>query len=330
MKVRFINFCFLQTIQNTLYFHFLEKLQLNENNNSETTSLSDVKFDSQSCSLREESTTSTATITATSSSEIDDEKNKLNIENKNSDIILTNTKLKIFTETLIPEIKTLHTNNETMKSGIIKQKKLSASSNNGQNSNNNNNRENKMKKIQIKNVFNAHKTNNNESGAHNSNIRNTENKILKDNTTSSRYINKRIITKKDIKNFNTKIRPLSHSISSLPTSSSTITNKIMNKRNILSNHNANTNTNTMKTINITATEKILNCGKITNDDNTNMFLYIDFHGHASKKGVFMYGNHFSNSAEAVECMLLPRLMSINCHHFHYDACNFSERNMYRR
>lgn len=46
------------------------------------------------------------------------------------------------------------------------------------------------------------------------------------------------------------------------------------------------------------------------------------------KGVFMYGNHLSNTMEAVEVMLLPKLMSLNCHHFHFDACNFSERNMY--
>lgn len=61
-----------------------------------------------------------------------------------------------------------------------------------------------------------------------------------------------------------------------------------------------------------------------------VFLYIDFHGHASKKGVFMYGNHFSNISEAVECKLLPKLMSINSQHFHFDACNFSEKNMYKR
>lgn len=63
-------------------------------------------------------------------------------------------------------------------------------------------------------------------------------------------------------------------------------------------------------------------------DKSNMFLYIDLHGHASKKGIFMYGNHLTNASEAVECMLLPRLMSMNCSHFHFDACVFSERNMY--
>lgn len=63
---------------------------------------------------------------------------------------------------------------------------------------------------------------------------------------------------------------------------------------------------------------------------SNLFLYIDLHGHASKKGIFMYGNHLPNVSEAVECMLLPRLMSINCQHFHFDACVFSEKNMYHR
>uniref|UniRef100_A0A336LX69 CSON004345 protein n=1 Tax=Culicoides sonorensis TaxID=179676 RepID=A0A336LX69_CULSO len=64
------------------------------------------------------------------------------------------------------------------------------------------------------------------------------------------------------------------------------------------------------------------------EENSDMFLYIDLHGHASKKGVFMYGNHLPTTNEAVECMLLPKLMSLNCHHFHYDGCNFSEKNMY--
>lgn len=66
------------------------------------------------------------------------------------------------------------------------------------------------------------------------------------------------------------------------------------------------------------------------DEQSNMFLYIDLHGHASKKGIFMYGNYLPNIAESVECMLLPRLMSMNSHHFHFDACVFSERNMYHK
>lgn len=64
------------------------------------------------------------------------------------------------------------------------------------------------------------------------------------------------------------------------------------------------------------------------EESSGMFLYIDLHGHASKKGVFMYGNHLPTTLEAVECMLLPKLMSLNSQHFHYDGCNFSEKNMY--
>ncbi|XP_065223197.1 cytosolic carboxypeptidase-like protein 5 isoform X1 [Planococcus citri] len=61
-----------------------------------------------------------------------------------------------------------------------------------------------------------------------------------------------------------------------------------------------------------------------------LFLYIDFHGHASKKGIFMYGNHFDNISDKVECLLLPKLLSLNNPHFHFSQCNFSKRNMYTR
>ncbi|XP_067208882.1 cytosolic carboxypeptidase-like protein 5 isoform X1 [Linepithema humile] len=63
-------------------------------------------------------------------------------------------------------------------------------------------------------------------------------------------------------------------------------------------------------------------------DNSGLFLYIDLHGHASKKGVFMYGNHFTDPEDTIMCMLLPKLMSINNPHFHFTSCNFAERNMY--
>ncbi|CAB3236686.1 unnamed protein product [Arctia plantaginis] len=59
-----------------------------------------------------------------------------------------------------------------------------------------------------------------------------------------------------------------------------------------------------------------------------LYLYIDLHGHASKKGIFMYGNHFEDLESCVECMLLPRIMSLNNMHFHFSSCNFTERNMY--
>jgi hypothetical protein len=67
-----------------------------------------------------------------------------------------------------------------------------------------------------------------------------------------------------------------------------------------------------------------------NSNESGLFLYVDMHGHASKKGIFMYGNHFEDLERNVECMLLPKLMSINNHNFHFTACNFTERNMYLR
>lgn len=66
----------------------------------------------------------------------------------------------------------------------------------------------------------------------------------------------------------------------------------------------------------------------SNVNESGLHLYVDMHGHASKKGIFMYGNHFEELERNVECMLLPKLMSINNHNFHFTACNFTERNMY--
>ncbi|XP_051161461.1 cytosolic carboxypeptidase-like protein 5 isoform X2 [Leptopilina boulardi] len=69
--------------------------------------------------------------------------------------------------------------------------------------------------------------------------------------------------------------------------------------------------------------------KPSNDsEDSGLFLYIDLHGHASKKGIFMYGNYFDDSDESTTCLLLPKLMSLNNPNFHFTSCNFAERNMY--
>ena len=57
-------------------------------------------------------------------------------------------------------------------------------------------------------------------------------------------------------------------------------------------------------------------------------IYVDLHAHATKRGCFMYGNHFEREEDQVECMLLPRLLSLNSLHFDFDHCVFSESNMY--
>lgn len=59
-------------------------------------------------------------------------------------------------------------------------------------------------------------------------------------------------------------------------------------------------------------------------------IYVDLHAHASKRGCFMYGNYFETEQNMIDCMLLPKLISMNSSHFDFLACNFSEKNMYHK
>ncbi|XP_053566965.1 cytosolic carboxypeptidase-like protein 5 [Bombina bombina] len=58
--------------------------------------------------------------------------------------------------------------------------------------------------------------------------------------------------------------------------------------------------------------------------------YVDLHGHASKRGCFMYGNYFTQENDQVENLLYPKLISLNSAHFDFTGCNFSEKNMYAK
>ncbi|XP_053239879.1 cytosolic carboxypeptidase-like protein 5 isoform X8 [Podarcis raffonei] len=58
--------------------------------------------------------------------------------------------------------------------------------------------------------------------------------------------------------------------------------------------------------------------------------YVDLHGHASKRGCFMYGNNILEEAHQVENMLFPKLIAMNSAHFDFSGCNFSEKNMYAK
>ena len=61
-----------------------------------------------------------------------------------------------------------------------------------------------------------------------------------------------------------------------------------------------------------------------------LFLYVDIHGHASKRGIFMYGNHFEELESKVSALLYPKIMSINSANFDFPACNFTAKNMYMK
>ncbi|XP_065842968.1 cytosolic carboxypeptidase-like protein 5 isoform X2 [Oscarella lobularis] len=58
--------------------------------------------------------------------------------------------------------------------------------------------------------------------------------------------------------------------------------------------------------------------------------YVDLHGHAAKKGCFIYGNHFESYETQIENILFPKLISINSAHFDFSACIFSLKNMYAK
>jgi hypothetical protein len=53
---------------------------------------------------------------------------------------------------------------------------------------------------------------------------------------------------------------------------------------------------------------------------SSIFLYIDIHGHATGKGIFVHGNHSENTNFKVETSLFPKLMAINDPRFSYEKC----------
>jgi len=58
----------------------------------------------------------------------------------------------------------------------------------------------------------------------------------------------------------------------------------------------------------------------TENPRSSIFLYIDIHGHATERGIFVHGNHSDNTEFRIETLLFPKLISLNSPQFSYSAC----------
>lgn len=84
---------------------------------------------------------------------------------------------------------------------------------------------------------------------------------------------------------------------------------------------------------IEETQNTLTCDCLTEDESKrtgDLAFYVDLHGHASKRGCFVYANYMENEEEYVRSILYPKLMSINSANFDFTGCNFTEKNMYTK
>ena len=59
----------------------------------------------------------------------------------------------------------------------------------------------------------------------------------------------------------------------------------------------------------------------------NLFMFVDFHAHASKKAGFMFGNYLSDPTKQTENILFAKLVAMNCLNFDLTECNFSNKIM---
>ena len=70
--------------------------------------------------------------------------------------------------------------------------------------------------------------------------------------------------------------------------------------------------------------------KTSTELNSGVAYYVDLHGHASKRGCFVYANYLENEENYVSSVLFPKLISLNSSNFDFSACNFTEKNMYSK
>lgn len=66
------------------------------------------------------------------------------------------------------------------------------------------------------------------------------------------------------------------------------------------------------------------------ESSSGVAFYVDLHGHASKRGCFVYANFLENEDNYVSSILFPKLISLNSANFDFAACNFTEKNMYSK
>ena len=58
-----------------------------------------------------------------------------------------------------------------------------------------------------------------------------------------------------------------------------------------------------------------------------LFMYMDFHAHASKKGGFIFGNYLTDQQKQTDNITFAKLVAMNCLNFDMTECNFSDRIM---
>ena len=117
----------------------------------------------------------------------------------------------------------------------------------------------------------------------------------------------------------------------LSSKSSNITEESLNteesKESLKSLKSLNTD-DSLETMNSETSVSEVQYDALTASQQSGIALYMDLHAHATKRGVFMYGNYFSGILEQAENMLLPKLISLNSPHLDFEHCVFSEKNMY--
>lgn len=66
---------------------------------------------------------------------------------------------------------------------------------------------------------------------------------------------------------------------------------------------------------------------IFNRSKGNLYMYIDYHAHASKRGIFTYANHCDTLDDQISNLLFPYLVSINSPYFDLATCVSSVKGM---